>query len=144
MARERVVGAAVKEAVKEEELNEGEWKADVGCDTILVEVAFATPTKQLIVPLTVPLGTTALQAVVLSKIQEEFEEIDLDTMPMGIFSRLLDGKGRPTAKDYVLQLRDRVEIYRPLTIDPMQARLDRAERAKESREKKVAKQNSKN
>ena len=50
---------------------------------------------------------------------------------MGIFSKLLDGKGRPTAKEYVLQARDRVEIYRPLIIDPMQARLDRAQKAKE-------------
>lgn len=114
----------------EEEQGEVEWKAEVGAETILVEVAFANPFKQLIVPLTVPVGTTAYQAVVLSKIKDEFEEIDLDTMPMGIFSKLLDGKGRPTAKEYVLQIRDRVEIYRPLTIDPMQARINRAETAK--------------
>ena len=82
-------------------------------------------------PLFVPVGTTAYQAVVLSNIKDEFNEIDLDCMPMGIFSKLLDGKGRPTAKEYVLQARDRVEIYRPLIIDPMQARLDRAQKAKE-------------
>lgn len=99
-------------------------------ETISVEVAFATPSKQLIVPLTVLLGTTAYQAVVASKIKDEFAEIDIDSMPMGIFSKLLDGKGRPTPKEYVLQTRDRVEIYRPLIIDPMQARLDRAQAAK--------------
>lgn len=136
-----------EDAGKEE--NEGveqgdvEWEAEVGAETILVEVAFATPSKQLIVPLTVPIGTTAYQAVVLSKIKDEFEEIDLDTMPMGIFSKLLNGKGRPTAKEYVLQIRDRVEIYRPLTIDPMQARLDRAQKAKENSKKRAAEQNIK-
>jgi putative ubiquitin-RnfH superfamily antitoxin RatB of RatAB toxin-antitoxin module len=59
---------------------------------------------------------------------------------MGIFSKLLDGKGRPTAKEYVLQIRDRVEIYRPLTIDPMQARLNRAETAKKKAAKHKAEQ----
>jgi putative ubiquitin-RnfH superfamily antitoxin RatB of RatAB toxin-antitoxin module len=113
-----------------EEQEDGQWKPEIAAKTILVEVAFATPSKQLIVPLIVPLGTTAYQAVVLSNIKDEFDEINLDTMPMGIFSKLLDGKGRPTAKEYVLQIRDRVEIYRPLTIDPMQARLNRAETAK--------------
>jgi putative ubiquitin-RnfH superfamily antitoxin RatB of RatAB toxin-antitoxin module len=108
-----------------------EAKTESEKETILVEVAFATPSKQLIVPLSVPIGTTAYQAVVLSSIKDEFNEIDLDCMPMGIFSKLLDGKGRPTAKEYVLQAHDRVEIYRPLIIDPMQARLDRAQKAKE-------------
>jgi putative ubiquitin-RnfH superfamily antitoxin RatB of RatAB toxin-antitoxin module len=124
-----MVGAGEGEDSAEEQ-EDGQWKPEIAAKTILVEVAFATPSKQLIVPLTVPIGTTAYQAVVLSNIKDEFDEIDLDTMPMGIFSKLLDGKGRPTAKEYVLQIRDRVEIYRPLTIDPMQARLNRAETAK--------------
>ena len=67
----------------------------------------------------------------LSNIKGEFNEKDLDSMPMGIFSKRQDGKGRPTAKDYVLQARDRVELYRPLIIDPMQARLDRPQKAPE-------------
>lgn len=99
-------------------------------EIITVEVAFATPEKQLILPLTVPVGTTAFEAAVLSNIADEFSEIDLESMPMGIFSKPLDGKGRPTAKEYVLQMRDRVEIYRPLIIDPKAARLARAEKTK--------------
>jgi len=132
-----MVGVGEREASAQEQ-EDDEWKPEVAAKTILVEVAFATPSKQLIVPLTVPVGTTAYQAAVLSNIKDEFDEIDLDTMPMGIFSKLLDGKGRPTAKEYVLQIRDRVEIYRPLTIDPMQARLNRAETSK----KKAAKHSS--
>ncbi|MEX0962947.1 MAG: RnfH family protein [Pseudohongiellaceae bacterium] len=93
---------------------------------IVVEVAYATPERQLIVPLQVPLGTTALQAVELSNIAAEFAEIDIAKDPMGIFSKPLDGKGRPLPDEYVLSAGDRVEIYRPLLIDPKAARLDRA------------------
>ena len=49
---------------------------------------------------------------------------------MGIFSKVLDGKNMPGPKEYILKARDRVEIYRPLTIDPKQARLARAEKNK--------------
>lgn len=107
-----------------------ELTPDECVEMISVEVAFANPERQLIVPLNVAVGTTAYQAAVLSNIAEEFEEIDLDKMPMGIFSKLLDGKGKPTAKEYVLQTRDRVEIYRPLIIDPKEARLSRAAKKK--------------
>ncbi len=134
-----MVGAEEGEETAEEQ-EDDEWKPEVAAKTILVEVAFATPSKQLIVPLIVPLGTTAYQAVVLSNIKDEFDEIDLEAMTMGIFSKLWDGKGRPTAKEYVLQVRDRVEIYRPLTIDPMQARLNRAETAKKKAAKHKAEQ----
>ena len=95
-----------------------------------VEVAYATPHKQLIIPLQVPAGTTAYQAVLKSGITNEFADIDPDKNPMGIFSKVLDGKSRPTPQEYVLQSRDRVEIYRPLLIDPKQARLQRAVKAK--------------
>lgn len=92
---------------------------------IAVEVAYATPERQLIIPLEVPLGTTALEAVRRSNIAAEFSEIDIEKDPMGIFSKPLDGKGRPTPDAYVLVAGDRVEIYRPLLIDPKAARLDR-------------------
>ncbi|MBQ14867.1 MAG: RnfH family protein [Gammaproteobacteria bacterium] len=95
-----------------------------------VEVAYATPEKQLIIALDVPLGTTAYGAVLLSNITEEFSAIDPEADPMGIYSSVLDGKNRPTPREYVLQARDRVEIYRPLTMDPNTARLKRAESSK--------------
>ena len=97
---------------------------------ITVEVAYATPTRQLLVPLVVPEGTTAYEAMQRSNIAAEFSEIDIDKDPMGIFSRPLDGKGRPLPAEYVMSAGDRVEIYRPLLIDPKAARLDRAKTAK--------------
>ena len=97
---------------------------------IEVEVAYATSEKQQIVVLQVPKGTTAYEAVVKSGITEEFPQIDIESDPMGIFSEVLDGKKRPLPGEYVLGPRDRVEIYRPLIIDPKQARLARAARKK--------------
>ncbi len=95
-------------------------------ELLRVEVAYALPDRQRIIELEVPPGTTALQAVEQSGIAAEFPEIETQTASMGIFSRLLDGRLKPLPADYVLQARDRVEVYRPLQIDPKQARRARA------------------
>jgi uncharacterized protein len=92
-------------------------------EMIEVEVAFATPEKQLIKSLEVEKGTTAEQAIILSKIAIEFEQFDVLNMPVGIFSKSV-------SKDYVLQALDRVEIYRPLIADPKEVRKKRAAEAK--------------
>ena len=102
---------------------------------IPVEVAYATPERQLIVPVKVPVGTTALEAVKLSNIAAEFSEIDIDKDPMGIFAKPLDGRGRPKPDKYEMSAGDRVEIYRPLLIDPKAARLDRAKTSQPSKKK---------
>lgn len=94
--------------------------------TIEVEVAYATPEKQKIISLQVPEGTTAIEAAELSGITRLFPNIDLANHPMGIFSELMDGKKLPLPAEYVLEQKDRIEIYRPLIIDPKQARLARA------------------
>ncbi|MEQ8955226.1 MAG: RnfH family protein, partial [Gammaproteobacteria bacterium] len=85
---------------------------------ITVEVAYASAEKQRIISLEVPQGTTALEAAQQSGIKEEFGSIDFVADSMGIFSEILDGKQRPRPEEYVLQDGDRVEIYRPLLIDP--------------------------
>ena len=95
---------------------------------ILVEVAYATPEKQLILELEVIKGTTAIEAVKQSGITSEFPVIDLEKDAMGIFSSLLDGKDYPLPNEYELLPLDRVEIYRPLIIDPKQARSARAKK----------------
>lgn len=104
---------------------------------ITVEVAYATPARQEIVALQVEQGTTALEAVRRSGITRIFEQIDLESDSMGIFSRRLDGKSSPLPQDYVLQEGERVEIYRPLRIDPMQSRLLRAARSKKIKQKPI-------
>lgn len=90
---------------------------------IEVEVAYARRERQLIVKLTVAQGTTAQQAVELSRIAEQFPEIDLANLQLGVF-------GKAVKPDTVLREHDRVEIYRPLTADPKEVRRRRAEAGK--------------
>ncbi len=97
---------------------------------IPVEIAFATPQKQLIKTLNVVAGTTAKQAVIQSNIAEVFPEINIETNAMGIFGNTLGSKGLVGADEYILKAGDRVEIYRPLIADPKEARRKRAEKAK--------------
>jgi putative ubiquitin-RnfH superfamily antitoxin RatB of RatAB toxin-antitoxin module len=97
------------------------------CENLIaVEVAYASPNRQSLISLQVAEGTTALEAVRQSGIADDYSTIDLQSDPMGIFSNLLNGKDWPLPSEYVLQPGDRVEIYRPLQIDPKQARLARA------------------
>lgn len=90
---------------------------------INIEVAFARPDKQKIVPLQVEEGTTALKAVQMSGITAIFPEIVPEQDNMGIFGKIIKN---PSAHE--LRQGDRVEIYRPLQIDPKQARLNRAKK----------------
>ena len=103
-------------------------------EMLLVEVVYASVQEQKLIELQVPEGSTALDAVRLSKIAQHFPEIDLENLDLGVFAKPLDGKGRPLPHEYIVQAEDRVEIYRPLTIDPMQARLARAEEKRQARE----------
>jgi uncharacterized protein len=97
-------------------------------DLISVEVAYALPHKQKIIALLVKPGTTALQAAQQSRITEHFPEIDLLSVNMGIFGHALGTKGLDSAASHVLHEGDRVEIYRPLIVDPKDARRRRAEK----------------
>lgn len=90
-------------------------------DMIRVEVAFALPERQMIIPLQVKSGTTMFEAVVQSGIAGKFDELDLNSFPMGIF-----GKAERKPKERVLADGDRVEIYRPLIADPKEVRKKRA------------------
>lgn len=92
---------------------------------INVEVAYALPTEQKIIVLQVEEGTTVYDAVVRSRIAELYNQIDINSDPMGIFSRAIKD---PKAE--VLRDGDRVEIYRPLIADPKEVRARRAAEAK--------------
>lgn len=100
-------------------------------DRIRVEVAYALPQRQRIIELQVTPGCTAFDAVQQSGITLEFPEIDPETADMGIFAKSLDGKTLPLPKEYQLKPMDRVEIYRPLLVDPKAARLARAAKVRE-------------
>lgn len=91
-----------------------------------VEVAYATPQRQEIVPVEVEQGATMLEAVRRSRIGELFPGLDPENADMGIF-----GKVVKSPAEHVLREGDRVELYRPLKIDPKQARLNRARKKKD-------------
>lgn len=99
---------------------------------INVEVCYALPDKQRIIPLQVEEGTTVAQAAELSGMDQWFPGIELATAKMGIF-----GKAVSKPAEEIVREGDRVEIYRPLIADPKEVRKIRA--AKVKAEKATAK-----
>ena len=93
---------------------------------IEIVVVYALPHEQIVRQLNVPAGTTARQAAELAGIGGMFPEIDLSQNKLGIFGKLV----KP---ETILRDRDRVEIYRPLSVDPKEARRRRAEEVKAMR-----------
>lgn len=98
---------------------------------ISVEIACALPAEQLLLALQFPAGTTLEDAVQRSGILQRFPTLDPATLSYGIFSKL---EKNPAGR--ILQNGDRIEIYRPLIIDPKEARRARAEKAKARRAQK--------
>ncbi len=95
-------------------------------ERIEVEVAYALPGKQIIIPVSIVSGGTALDAVSHSGIQESFPELDLESgkIKLGIFGKIC----KPSKE---LNKGDRVEIYRPLIADPKEVRRQRAAEGKQ-------------
>ena len=100
---------------------------------IKVEVAYALPHEQKIIALEVREGMTVFEAAQISGISEFFDGLDLTAMPMGVFGKLV----KHPRKELVHE-GQRVEIYRPLIIDPKVARANRAARAAAKAAKKKA------
>ena len=92
-------------------------------DRIAVEVAYARPDEQIIIPLEIEAGATFEQAIQRSGVLKRFPEIDLAVNKVGVFGKL--GK-----LDAVLRAGDRVEIYRALIADPKEVRKQRAAEGK--------------
>ena len=88
-----------------------------------VEVCYALPEKQLLIPVKLAPGATLQQALEASGILEKHREIDLKKNKFGIFAKL-------SKLDSVLRDGDRVEIYRPLIADPKEVRKQRAAEGK--------------
>lgn len=84
-------------------------------------VAYATLAQQLEISLSVTASCTVALAIRRSGILQQFSEIRLEDALVGIH-------GKRVALDALVRAGDRIEIYRPLVIDPKQARLLRAQR----------------
>lgn len=96
-------------------VNSSEW--------LDVEVAFALPDKQVILPIQVAVGTSLLDAAINSGINNHFPELDVASARLGVFGKLVAKPAEQAVKEG-----DRIEIYRPLLADPKASRLRRAEK----------------
>jgi hypothetical protein len=90
-----------------------------GAETMLhVEVCYGPgPGRVECVPLLLPAGSTLAQALQASGLLQRFPELGT-APPAGIW-------GRRQPPDTLLRERDRVELYRPLKVDPKEARRQR-------------------
>ncbi len=82
---------------------------------LAIEVVFALPARQELISLTVDPGTTVAMAIRECAIGDLFPEEDLANYQAGIW-------GKPVGRDHPLKDGDRLELYRPLSMDPREAR----------------------
>lgn len=84
-----------------------------------VSVAYSpAPRAVCEVDLSLPSGSTAGQALLASGFMQRFPELDQQALELGIWGHKAD-------LQRVLREGDRVEIYRPLRVDPKVARRQR-------------------
>lgn len=82
---------------------------------INIEVVLAAADRQVLVAVEVGTGATVADVISESRMHLEFPELPIGDLEVGVW-------GKPVARDYVVNDGDRVEIYRPLRIDPREAR----------------------
>lgn len=87
---------------------------------IEVELAYASANQQVLLKLSVETGTTIKALIEQSGILSRFPElVDSGPWQVGIFSQR-------TNLAHIVQAGDRIEVYRPLKIDPKAIRRLRA------------------
>lgn len=88
-----------------------------------IDVCYALPDAQTLIGVELAPGATLRQAIDASGILARHPEIDLTKLKVGVY-----GKLKPL--DAVLADHDRVEIYRPLVVDPKLARQRRVDKTR--------------
>jgi putative ubiquitin-RnfH superfamily antitoxin RatB of RatAB toxin-antitoxin module len=89
---------------------------------VKISVIYALPDRQIIRELDLDAGAMLVDALARSGLTAEFPEIEARALPTGIFGQL-------RSPDTVLQSGDRVEIYRPLQVEPKEARRKRVRKS---------------
>lgn len=92
-------------------------------ERIEIEVSYARPDTQLIIPVTINADMTVQEAIEHSGILEKFPEINLEKNKVGVFGKL-------TKLTSTLRSGERIEIYRQLIADPKAVRKQRAAEGK--------------
>ncbi|AOK00572.1 RnfH family protein [Burkholderia vietnamiensis] len=88
-----------------------------------IEVCYALPDRQTLIPVSLPEGATVRAAIDASGVLALHPEIDLAQAKAGVFGKL-------APLDAPLADHDRVEIYRPLIVDPKLARQRRVDKTR--------------
>lgn len=88
----------------------------------VVEVAYSCgPDQMFFVALRVPEGTSAGDVLQLSGLFQAFPDLLDVTVDLGVFATRIQ-------LDYLVEPEDRIVVYRPLRISPMEARQQRAKK----------------
>ena len=80
-----------------------------------IEVVVAFPGDARVVKMSVPAGTTVRQAIERARSHRSMDGIEIDYRDVGIYSLKCD-------VDRLVSPTDRIEIYRPLAMDPKNRR----------------------
>jgi putative ubiquitin-RnfH superfamily antitoxin RatB of RatAB toxin-antitoxin module len=88
-------------------------------ETLTIEVIYALPLRQDATTMHLPQGATVEHAIARSGVLQRHPQIDLQTNRIAIFGKLV-------LLGAILEDRDRIEILRPLQVDPKEARRRRA------------------
>jgi uncharacterized protein len=96
---------------------------------VRIEVAYARPQGAIQRTYELPAAATVGDALRAAGADPAFVGIDLEGSPIGVF-------GAPTRRDQPLNPGDRVEIYRPLALDPKAARRVRVQQARALKSRK--------
>jgi uncharacterized protein len=88
-----------------------------------VSVVYALPDRQALVELELPEPATVADAVARSGLLQQFPEIGSRPLACAVY-------GRAVMESHVLRAGDRVEILRPLQVDPKESRRRAAARGR--------------
>lgn len=101
-------------------------------ELLRIRVIYALPDQQVTVDLQLPHGTLLSEAVTRSGLLQKFPEAAASPLSCAIF-------GRAVPLTYELRDGDRIEILRPLLIDPKQSRREAAQRSRAESQNKARK-----
>lgn len=84
-------------------------------DPIEIELVYVSATRQRLLSIQADAGATVAEVISQSDIDLDFPDENIDDLAVGIWGKLVD-------RDHIVRDGDRIELYRPLQIDPREAR----------------------
>ena len=97
--------------------------------TIRITLAFANTDEQQLEDFEIRAGLTLGEVLQLADLRSRFPDVDFPNCPAGLF-------GRRAHPDTPLRNGDRIELYRPLNIDPKEVRRSR-EKSRKARTRRA-------